>query len=65
MKQITKEQVMYIREKVKSPYIVICSKRKRGSKGNRISGKTYYCPESRAYEKLLKDFEVSYAAGVL
>lgn len=59
MFQISKEQNDYIRKNIKNPYIVICSKGKRGSKGNKLSGKTYFCPESRRYTNLLDEFAES------
>ena len=57
MLQITKEQHEFIRQNIRDPYIVICSKSKHGTKGNKMSGKTYFCPESRKYMDLLTKFD--------
>lgn len=56
MIEITKEQYKYISDKIADPFVTVCSKRKRGSKGQRKSGKTYYCPESAEYLNALKKY---------
>ena len=53
MIQISKEEYLFINRHIKNPFITICSKRKHGTRGTRISGKTYYCPESRSYIELI------------
>lgn len=57
MVEISKEQYEYIKSHYKDAYITVCSKRKRGSKGNRKSGKTYYCPEIKEYMNAIKQLE--------
>lgn len=57
MLEINKELSEIMRRKIKNPYIVICSKRKHGSKGAVQSGKTYYCPESFQYIKIINDYK--------
>jgi len=42
-----------LRKYIKKPYIVVCSKRKKGTKGCKQSGKTYYCPESQQYLNII------------
>ena len=56
MLQISKEEAEYIRMHLSKSFITVCSKRKHGEKGNRTSGKTYYCPESSKYISLLNTF---------
>ena len=53
MIQISKEEYIFISRHIKDPFITICSKRKHGTKGSRMSGKTYYCPESCKYIELI------------
>lgn len=55
MLQISKNEADYIRARLSDPYITICSKRKKGSKGSTVSGKTYYCPETDEHIKLLRE----------
>lgn len=57
MLEINKEVAEIMRRKIKRAYIVTCSKRKHGTKGCRKSGKTYYCPESYQYIKIIQDYE--------
>lgn len=57
MYEITKEQSEFLRRRVPKAYIVTCSQRKSGSKGNKKSGKTYYCPESKLYADILRQYE--------
>jgi hypothetical protein len=64
MVQITKDQNDFIRRKMRNPYIVICSKRKHGGKGYRGSGKTYYCPDSYNYIRLINAFNDTYCKVV-
>ena len=54
---ITKDEYEYLRRRIKNPFITICSKRKHGTKGSRISGKTYYCPEASSYLAVLEEYK--------
>ena len=56
MIQISKNEADYIRRNIPSAFITICSKRKHGTKGSHVSGKTYYCPESNRYISLLEKY---------
>lgn len=53
---ITKDEYNYLRQRIKHPYVTICSKRKRGTKGSRMSGKTYYCPENNSYLSIINEY---------
>lgn len=56
MIQISKDEASYIRSVRSDAFITICSKRKKGSKSGRVSGKTYYCPESKRYLDLIDQY---------
>lgn len=56
MIQISKNEADYIRHRIPNAFLTICSKRKHGTKGTHISGKTYYCPESSRYMGLIKEY---------
>lgn len=57
MLEISKELSQIMRKKIPHAYIVTCSKRKHGSKGYIKSGKTYYCPESYQYIRIIQQYE--------
>lgn len=56
MIQISKDEYLFICKHVYDPCVTICSKRKHGARGSKISGKTYYCPESNRYLGLIREY---------
>lgn len=56
MIQISKNEYLFICQNVHAPCVTICSKRKHGAKGSKMSGKTYYCPESSKYLSLIAEY---------
>lgn len=63
MLEISKEIAEVMRRRIPKAYIVTCSKRKHGSKGQRQSGKTYYCPESYRYIQIINAYEEAISNG--
>lgn len=61
---ITKSQYEYLKKRINNPFVTICSKRKHGSKGSKLSGKTYYCPESSAYLTALDEYKKLEEEGI-